>query len=728
MKRHCSNLLTALIIFFFGCTKEEVTPRVYPRVITVEATQITSAGATFIGEITFSNVEINDHGFLWSIDNSPNIIQANKISLGSKQGIGQFEAKIDRALQDGKKHYLRAYAKSDDFVVYGNIVEFISLGGKAPVVKDFYPSTATWGDTITIVGDNFSDEIRTNVVKFGEEGGPVVRANKDTVFVRVPLFLAKDLTTISVSISGNSSHIEKQFQLRAPEIESVTPDIGLPGTKVVIKGKYLLSAAGSEIHFGETEATIWNWSVDQIETTVPNRPNGIVSLSVRTGTGNLSSSTYFKIQPEHLPELHSVQPAEAKVYQSIKLIGDHFATEPGLTTVKFDNIDAQVLSVSKTEIEVIVPEPETRTPTITVTSYGSSVSIETFTLKSPTFTDYSPHRSVPGSLLTINGTDIVASHLKVFLGDEELQIQPYDNSKINVVVPPNLRNHTATLKVTFYDQEFVLSDQFKSPWIMVEKFPGSDLTSSHWIVNNNNAYLLMAGPPGQANQVWKFNGSQWDRLNDFPVSDRSIAVSFATSDKGYAGAGWVNGTTQVDDLWEYNFATDAWTKQSDMPIPNYPNTGFAIGNEGFAFEVVNHPGIPNLWRYNANTDSWSLRSAAPAGMTGFASTFVIGSSAYVLHSGSSFWRYTPSTNQWTARAMPPVNSSFVFAIGNVGYVGDNNYFAKYNSTTNSWTEELIPYIYGSLPTRAFSINGKGYVVGPAQYGYDNYVYEYDPNY
>ncbi len=719
MRRHYSNLLTALIIFFFGCTKEEVTPRVYPRVITVEATQITSAGATFKGEITFSNVEIKDHGFLWSTENSPNVIQSNKISLGSKPGIGQFEAKIDRALQDGIKHYLRAYAISDDFVVYGNTVEFISLGGKAPVVKDFYPTTATWGDTVTVLGENFSDEIRTNVVKFGDVGGPVVRANKDTLFVRVPLFLAKDLSTISVSIGGNSSHIEKQFQLRAPEIESVTPDIGLPGTKVVIKGKYLLSAAGSQIHFGETEATIWNWSVDQIETTVPNRPNGIVSLSVRTGTGNLSSSTYFKIQPEHLPELYQVQPGVAKAYETIKLIGDHFAIEPGQTTVKFGNIDAQILSVTKTEIEVVVPDPETRTPTITVTSYGSSVSIETFSLKSPVITDFSPHRSVPGREIIITGTDVQGSHFKVFLDDLELPIQSIYNSQIYTLIPSDLSTHAGTLKVTFYDQEFILSEQFKSPWIMLEDFPGSDLGYSHSIVNNNNAYLLMVGPPGQSNQVWKFNGSQWDRLNDFPESDRSISVSFGTSDKGYAGAGWVNGTTQVKDLWEYNFVADAWTKQSDMPIPNYPNTGFAIGSEGFAFEVVNHPDIPNLWSYNANTDSWSLKSAAPAGMTGFASPFVIGGSAYLLHSGSSFWRYTPSTNQWTARAMPPVNSSFVFAIGSVGYAGDNAYFAKYNPTTNLWTEELIPYISGSVPSRAFSINGKGYLVGPAQYGYDN---------
>ena len=727
MKKYFNNIFIALTLVI-GCTKEEVTPRIYPRVLSIEAFNMTSEGVSFKGEITFSSVEINDHGFVWSQEIAPLLGTANSISIGPKSGAGVFEIKCDRSLEEGKKYYFRAYAISDDYVVYGNTLEFVSLGGKAPVVKNFFPSIGTWGDTITVVGENFSDELRTNVVKFGEDIASVIKANKDTVLLTVPAFLAKDLTTISVSVAGNSSHIEKQFQLRAPEIESVTPDIGLPGTKVVIKGKYLMSSAGAKIHFGETEATIWNWSVNQIETTVPNQANAIVSLSVRTGTGNLAASTYFKIQPEHLPELYQVQPNVAKAYETIKLIGDHFATQPGQNSVKFGDIDAQIVSESKTEIEVVVPAPDTRTPTITVTSYGSSVSIETFTLKSPVITDFSPHRGVPGGELLITGTDVHPGHLKVFLGDVELPVNSVYNNQIYTVIPADLSTHEGTLKVTFYDQEFVLNEQFKSPWILLEDFPGADLSSSHCIVNNNNAYLLMAGPPGQSNQVWKFNGDQWNRLNDFPEIDRSISVSFATSNAGYAGAGWANGTTQMNDLWEYNFVSDTWTKQSDMPIPNYPNTGFAVGNDAFAFEVVNHPDIPNLWSYDVSNDSWSLKSVPPAGMTGYAKPFVIGSSAYLLEPGVSFFRYTPSTNQWTSRAMPPINASYVFMIGGTGYAGDNNYFAKYNPTTNSWTEEIIPNMYGSIASIAFSINGKGYVVGPAQYGYDNYVYEYDPNY
>ncbi|HEX6889350.1 MAG TPA: IPT/TIG domain-containing protein, partial [Chryseolinea sp.] len=176
----------AILLFLLGCTEEETTPREYPRVSTVEAVEITSDGVTFKGEIIFSNVEIKDHGFVWSDVLGPLLSSANKISLGTKTGIGPFEARGERSLEAGKKYYMRAYAVSDEFVVYGNTIEFMSLGGKAPVVKDFFPTTGTWSDTITIVGENFSDQHRTNVVKFGQNSAAVFRSKKDTLLAIVP--------------------------------------------------------------------------------------------------------------------------------------------------------------------------------------------------------------------------------------------------------------------------------------------------------------------------------------------------------------------------------------------------------------------------------------------------------------------------------------------------------------------------------------------------------------
>lgn len=726
MKKRFNYIFMALT-FFFGCTKEEVTPRIYPRVSTIEAFDITSAGASFKGEITFSSVEIKDHGFVWSDSNSPTLGTANKISIGPGTGTGDFEIQCDRSLQEGRKYYLRAYALSEDFIVYGNTVEFVSLGGKAPVVKNFYPSIGTWSDTITLVGENFSDENRTNIVKFGDDNASVVRANKDTLFVKVPDVLTKDLTTITVSVAGNSTNIEKQFQLRAPVIESVTPDLGLSGTKVVIKGKYLLGFA-TEIFFGEIEAAPLSWSGTQIECLVPNMPNGAVALKVQTGTGNLFATSPFKIQPENLPELNLVEPTVAKTGEIIKLIGNYFATEPGQNSVKFDNTPAYIVSESKTEIEVMVPEAETRTPTITVTSYGSSVSIDMFTMKSPIVDDFFPKRGAPGSEVTIVFTDSHMTHLKVFLDDTQLWPFSYEQDKIRFILPYDPKNHAGTLMVTFYDQE-ILNQPFSLPWIIKTDFPGTNLNEANSLIYNNGAYVGLGGNPGPFNQLWKFDGTQWDRLTDFPGADRFNTFSFIAGTKAYVGGGDLDPMTQTRELWEYNFASDSWSQRDQVPLAHYTHTGFSVAGEGYAFDQDFDSNQLVLWKYNQSADTWSIKSVAPFQASSSLMNFVIGNSVYVVgeYAFGTLWKYTPTTNQWTSIASIPGSFQYMFSIGALGYGGNGVEFYKFNPATNTWTLETSPRLDIS-PTAGFSLNGKGYMLGPAQSYYDKYVYEYDPNY
>ena len=721
MKKRFGHI--AILLLFFGCTKEEITPREYPRVVTTEAMDISSGGVTFRGDVIFSNVEIKDHGFVWSDVLGPTTLSSNKVSLGSKTGIGQFEARCERSLEAGKKYFMRAYAISEDFVVYGNTVEFISLGGKAPVVKDFFPTLGTWSDTVTIVGENFGDQNRDNIVKFGQNTATVFRSNKDTLFVVVPGDLTTNLTTLKVSVAGNSSSIAKEYQLRSPIINSVTPGIGLQGTKVTINGEYLLSVA-TKIFFGDTEATVLTWTSKKIECLVPNRPNGEVLMKVQTGTGSMFATSPFKIQPEHLPELYQVQPTIAKLGETIKLTGDYFATEPGINAVKFGNTPAYIVSESKTQLEVMVPETETRESTITVTSYGSSVSIDGFAIKSPVVTDFSPHRGTPGSVLTITGNDWTWSHVKVFLGDVQLQIESVDETNIYTRVPWDLASHEATVKVTFYDEEYVLGQTFKSPWIVLPSFP-EYLSGTNVFVHNNTAYLTMAGYP-QPNQVWKFDNYQWSRLNDFPGSATGGLFSFTVGAKGYLGGGTITATDVVRELWEYDFANDAWSRKSDIPHQNNTAAGFAVSTNGYAFDA-DYINPPTLRMYNPATDTWSIKSVgAAASVTGQAVHFVIGNSAYLIDKwgGQSFVKYTPSANQWTGISFPDY-FNFSFAIGSSGYAGNRYSLHKFNPATNSWSPEVSPTFSGDTNI-AFSLNGKGYVISGA-YSY-NVVYEFDPNF
>ena len=113
-----------MTLVLFACTEDEITPRDYPRIRTYFVTEITPDGARFNGKITFTSVDIVDHGFLWHTTNSVNFSTGTKISLGPKSGIGIFDALLVTSLPVGKPFYLRAYAISNDNVVYGEQIEF----------------------------------------------------------------------------------------------------------------------------------------------------------------------------------------------------------------------------------------------------------------------------------------------------------------------------------------------------------------------------------------------------------------------------------------------------------------------------------------------------------------------------------------------------------------------------------------------------------------------------
>ena len=208
-------LASILVLAIIGsCTNEEITPRSYPRVNTQEVTNITSGGALFSAEITFTSAPILDHGFLWSEYSDVLFSYSDKISLGSKSGAGSFVANCDRSLQEGKTYYVRGYAISEDHTVYGDVVTFISLGGKAPIMKDFYPSLAIWDDTVTIVGENFSSVLSKNVVKFNDVEALILKASTDTLQAKVPYSLTKKFSTVSVSVVGNALHTAKEISTK----------------------------------------------------------------------------------------------------------------------------------------------------------------------------------------------------------------------------------------------------------------------------------------------------------------------------------------------------------------------------------------------------------------------------------------------------------------------------------------------------------------------------------
>ena len=76
--------LLLFVLLAYSCVKEKITPRDYPRVHTLEVTNINESGATFNADIFYNEGHtIVDHGFIWNIVKSTSMSGSNMISLGS---------------------------------------------------------------------------------------------------------------------------------------------------------------------------------------------------------------------------------------------------------------------------------------------------------------------------------------------------------------------------------------------------------------------------------------------------------------------------------------------------------------------------------------------------------------------------------------------------------------------------------------------------------------------
>ena len=126
-KKNIKLALSFVIIVISSITScsDDGIPREYPRVKTSDVNNITTSGATFNGEITLlGNRNIIEYGFVWDNYEFPTIDYSNKINLGSGIGLGKFTTQLETSLEKGVIYYVRAYAKTDNFLVYGKIIEF----------------------------------------------------------------------------------------------------------------------------------------------------------------------------------------------------------------------------------------------------------------------------------------------------------------------------------------------------------------------------------------------------------------------------------------------------------------------------------------------------------------------------------------------------------------------------------------------------------------------------
>ncbi len=171
--------------------------------------------------------------------------------------------------------------------------------------------------------------------------GPLGRLVRHKAFVPVVLFL---FITILFSFSS-------QFSDRPPEIESITPEIGVPGDVLIITGKnFGESRSGGEVLIAGTRpvsSSYIEWKDNRISVRIP---RGVGSGMVTVNTASGRSRGVLFTNRNHIPVviegpsrsgypyISEVTPSQGPVGTLLHIRGLNFGTEQGQSEVNFSSL------------------------------------------------------------------------------------------------------------------------------------------------------------------------------------------------------------------------------------------------------------------------------------------------------------------------------------------------------------------------------------------------------
>ena len=503
--------LAGLCFCLTGC-EDETVERDYPRVRTLEVTNITSEGARFEAEIYEpGDGTISEHGFAWSLG-TPNIDYDNRVYLGPSEGTDRFSADISSALTEGATYKVTAFVKSGEYTVYGNNVEFRSLGSMGPVITGFSPGRVLLGDTVTIRGRNFSFVSTSNTVRFNEEKVVLCNPVSDTLLkVIVPYSLSAPQNVISVEVSGNrTNYTAGNLIVDLPVIESFAPASARWGDTVEIFILNLRPAAYLNFYMGEVQLKqVQKFDGRSVKIIVPQTGGpDPMNISIYIAGAKLMAGSQFTVLP---PLLGNFSPVTGFWPDTITLYG-FFNKNLQQTEVLFGSYPAKVLSVTTDSIKVVVPQSLLEAPVPITYRYGEfeAISAMKFDLPHPRIDNVTPMTEYAGGYVTITGDYFIRDLTTVRFNDEPSKRIYVSRTSILCEAAGNITGEvrlsvSVSGRTTEYGETFVLTNPEVVSFTPQSVSPGDTLT----ITGENLGYAAypLIVPIGQGMQVISVSGN-----------------------------------------------------------------------------------------------------------------------------------------------------------------------------------------------------------------------------
>lgn len=178
-------------------------------------------------------------------------------------------------------------------------------------------------------------------------------------------------------------------------------------------------------------------------------------------------------------------------------------------------------------------------------------------------------------------------------------------------------------------REFWEYNPANNTWTRKQDYPGQYMAEAAFGIGNYGYVGL-----GNA-EFYKYDPQNniWDLSTEFPGAPRFNPVSFSIGTKGYIGTGYSNGQ-YLKDFWQFDSQTNSWTRKTDLPGEgrNFAS-GFVIGSKGYIGTGSNGINqsikLNDLWEYDPASNNWTRKTDFKGAARDKAFSFSLIGSGYI---------------------------------------------------------------------------------------------------
>jgi hypothetical protein len=329
------------------------------------------------------------------------------------------------------------------------------------------------GTAVTLTGDNFTG---VSSVKFA---GVSANFTTPTSATELKTVAPNNVLTGPITIvNAAGSYSSWNYFYGKPVITGFSPANGRAGTNVTILGTNFLGA--TSVTFGGVAASFKVESNNKITTTVPaGAPKGIITVT--TPSMPMPTSSNFVVYPS----ITDFTPNHGAVGTSVTISGSNLKLGTTVPTVKFNGVAATPTSSSATSIVVPVPGGAQSGPISITTADGTDTTPTSFLLP-PGITSFTPIRALPGTAVTILGTNLNETTDVSFAG-VSASFTVVNKTNITTTVPVGTKTGSLTITTPAGTANPGL---FFIPPVITGFTPASALAGASITVNGNFPDML----------------------------------------------------------------------------------------------------------------------------------------------------------------------------------------------------------------------------------------------